>query len=250
MTLSSDVCVLDRQPAVIAAVEDAGKSCAVLVPAPPVKEAQGLELVLPEPEPEPEPVASDADDGAGVGLIKRQPSQVNVGVEGSTPKEVRVIGDEGPNDAPALPMDDELDDMDPQHAHMFHALLEGATNENAGPRFAAELAFDQFCETQFGVGVMGPIAQQLAAWVLVPLGQQSASRRFDILKLMERILDGGGAKAFSSAMRRHGLVALEALEGFHLAAKKTAERQGSDSALDVAAADHEVCRTAAYAAVH
>ena len=88
---------------------------------------------------------------------------------------------------------------------------------------------------------MGPIAQHLSAWLVLPLGYQSASRRFEILKLMERILDGTGAKSFGSALRRYGLVALEAIEGFHLSAEKTAERQGSDSALGVSAAEHEVC---------
>ena len=181
-----------------------------------------------------------------MGLPKRDTCLVNVGVEGSTPKEVRVFGDAAADEPQvALPGEDDLDDLDPQHAQMFHALLEVATDANAGPRFAAELAFDQFCQAQFGVGVMGPIAQHMAAWLVLPLGYQSASRRFAILRLMEQILDGAGAKAFSSALRRHALVALEAIEGFHHTAEQTAERQGSDSALGVSAVDHEV-RTHAY----
>lgn len=206
----------------------------------------GLELTLPEPEPEPEPesepkaLSADEDDGAGVGLPKRDTSMVDVGIEGSTPKEVRVFT---AVDEPqvALPGEDDLEDLDPQHAQMFQALLDVATDANAGPRFAAELAFDQFCQTQFGVGVLGPIAQNMAAWLVLPLDRQSASRRFEILKLMEQILDGAGAKAFSSALRRHALVALEAIEGFHHTAEQTAERQGSDTALGIPAVDHEVC---------
>ncbi len=237
------------QRAVVAAVEDAGKSCSVVAPAPSVLAAPGLELTLLEPEPEPElellSADEDADDGAGVGLPKRGTSLVDVGVEGSTPKEIRVFGGAAEDEQQvALPGEDDLDDLDPQHAQMFHALLEVATDANAGPRFAAEVAFDRFCEAQFGVGVMGPIAQHMAAWLVLPLGYQSASRRFEILKLMERILDGAGAKAFGSALRRHALVALEAIEGFHHSAEQTAERQGSDSALGVPAADHQVCRYA------
>ena len=238
LALASDSSMPELRAAVVAAVEDAGKSCTVVAaPAPPVLGAQGLELILPEPEPEPEPLE---DDGAGVGLPKRKDSLVDVGVEGSTPKEVREFGDAAANET--LLDEEELDDLDPQHAQMFYTLLEVATDANEGPRFAAELAFDQFCQTQFGVGVMGPIAQHMVSWLMMPLGYQSATRRFEILQLMERILDGAGAKAFSAALRRHALVALEALEGFHRSAEQTAERQGSDSALGVAAAEHEVWR--------
>ena len=240
---------------VVAAVEGAGKSVAIMNPAAapaPAVGAPGLELVLPEPDPEPEPEPvlvlgdedEDEDDGAGVGFGTRKGSLVNVGVDGSTPKEVRVFGGEAGAGAHAeslgLAATDELDDMAPEHAQMFHALLEPATDANAGPRFAAELAFDKFCETQFGVGVMGPVAQHLAAWVTLPLGYQSALRRYAILELMEKILDGAGSKAFASALRRHALVALEAVQGFHSSAEKVAERQGSDSALGIDAADHEV----------
>ena len=108
VTLSAGCEAAERQADVVATVEAAGKAAtvtstvqpnpsAVSTPrqaAPPV-----LELVEPEPvlqlvDPDED---EDEDDGAGVGFAKQAPakraSAVDVGVDGSTPKEVRVIGE-------------------------------------------------------------------------------------------------------------------------------------------------------------
>ena len=288
VTLSAGCEADELQATVVAAVEGAGKAATVTSTVQPNPSAVGtprpeaaapvLELVEPEPAVlqliDPDDDDDDEDDGAGVGFAKapaKRTSLVDVGVDGSTPKEVRVIGEslDGGCGAPAVQIElplsaatEELDDMAPEHSDMFTNLLDGGggPQPNArgarrdetpggvtvGDRFAAEMAFDKFCETQFGVNVMGPVAQHLSAWLTLPLGYQSAARRYAILEVMEKILDGAGSTAFSSALRRHGLVALEAVEGFHYAAEQTAERQGSDEALGILAAEHEKIRYSAY----
>ena len=117
-----------------AAVEDAGKSCAGDA-CTPCGGSKGLELSRAGTRARAGTGAggAEADDGAGVGFIKRQTSQVNVGVEGWTPKEVRIYGDVAASEAPAVALgDDELEDLDPQHAHAVHTLLDAATDATRG----------------------------------------------------------------------------------------------------------------------
>ena len=166
-------------------------------------------------------------------------------------------------------------EMAAEHTAMFDCLVGGlrAPREvGSEERAAAEDAFEAFCAAKFGVGVTGPVAMNLCACLgplpppsmsaqarpltecvsraaVQPLDREElrgARRRASVLTLMERMLDSDGcATAFASALRRHALPTLQAIEAHHAQALQEA---GGGSVSVAADGHHEAAGEGAVAA--